>query len=290
MSGRGCVITIQVLGGANRENDHEISLPVAVHSPLDVLKKQLAELTGIPTQIQILILCDLTDVERNNDKELSGLDSISLREIGIRNNSYLTLHGIGLVESRTQLLNEALKKKLAANPIDTDSKVVMTPISAAQANHSYNGIIFDIESQGPYEVEIISFQIAGMLGRVRVFARDRPWEADNDDRRNPNHWWAHAESISTTGWYPVADEVCSPSWDKPREIRLNAPVRLLPHTRVGFYLHSGLPDDLGIIITITIIIIIIIINTTSSKEFNIKAILVKTKSLLEMIKSSYGQV
>ena len=47
MSGRGCVITIQVLGGANRDNDHEISLPVAVHSPLDVLKKQLAELTGI---------------------------------------------------------------------------------------------------------------------------------------------------------------------------------------------------------------------------------------------------
>ena len=184
-------------------------------------------------------------------------------------------------------MNEALKKKLAANPIDTDSKVVMTPVSAAQANHSYNGIIFDIESPGPYEVEIISFQIAGMLGRVRVFARDRPWETDNDDRRNPNHWWAHAESISTTGWYPVADEICSPSWDKPREIRLNAPVRLLPHSRVGFYLHSGLPDDLGIIITTFTIIIIIII---SSKVFNIKVILVKTKSLVEMIKSCYGQV
>lgn len=246
MSGRGCVITVQVLGGAKRENDHEISLPVALHSPLEVLKRQLAELTGISIQIQVLILCDLSDVERNNDKELSGLDSINLREIGIKNNSYLTLHGVGLMESRTELLNEKMKKKLIENPIDIDSKVVMTPISAAQANHSYNGIIFDIESKGPFEVDILSLSVAGMLGRVRVFARDRPWEQDNDDRRNPNHWWAHAENVSKTGWYQVADETLMPSWDKPREIRLDTPVKLLPHSRLGFYLHSGLPDDLGI--------------------------------------------
>jgi hypothetical protein len=195
MAGRGCTITIQVLGGALRQNDHEISLPVALHTTLDVLKRQLSELTGIATQIQVLILCDLSDAERNNDKELSGLDNLSLREIGIKNNSFLTLHGIGLMESRTQLLNEALKKKLELNPIDLDSRVLMTPITASEANHSYNGIIFDIESIGPNEVEIISFSIAGMLGRVRVFARDRRWEVDNDGARNPNHWWARSESL-----------------------------------------------------------------------------------------------
>jgi len=244
MAGRGCVITVQVLGSLN--NNHDISLPVALHSPLEVLKQQLASLTGIPIQIQVLILCDLTDPERNNDKELSGLDSISLRDLGIKNNSFLTLHGVGLTSSRTELLNAALKKKLETNPIDTDSKVLMTTIQPAEANHSYNGIIQDIESVGPFEIEITSFFIAGMLGRVRVYARDRPWKKDNDDRRNPHHWWAHSESISQTGWYQVADEVCSPSWDKPREIRLSTPVKMLPHTRVGFYLHSSLPDDLGI--------------------------------------------
>ena len=245
MAGRGCVITVQVLGNGSN-NNHDISLPVALHSPLEVLKTQLGSLTGIPIQIQVLILCDLSDPERNNDKELSGLDSISLREIGIKNNSFLTLHGVGLTSSRTELLNAALKKKLESNPIDTDSEVLMTNIQPKDANHSYNGVIQDIESVGPFDIEITSFFVAGMLGRVRVFARDRPWKVDNDDRRNPHHWWAHSESISQTGWHLVGDEVCSPSWDKPREIRLNTPVRLLPHARIGFYIHSSLPDDLGI--------------------------------------------
>ena len=31
---------------------------------------------------------------------------------------------------------------------------------------SYNGVIFDVESTGPYEVDILSISIAGMLNRV----------------------------------------------------------------------------------------------------------------------------
>ena len=52
--------------------------------------------------------------------------------------------------------------------------------------------------------------------------------------------------MSTEGWEEVADEFCSPSWDHPREIFLSSPVRVLPGSRIALYIHSGLPDDLGI--------------------------------------------
>ena len=41
---------------------------------------------------------------------------------------------------------------------------LITEITAAKANHSYNGIIFDIEVKGPFEVELHSVSIGGMLG------------------------------------------------------------------------------------------------------------------------------
>ncbi len=31
---------------------------------------------------------------------------------------------------------------------------------------SYNGIIFDVSTNGPFEVDILSVSVAGMLGRV----------------------------------------------------------------------------------------------------------------------------
>ena len=75
MAGRGCTVCVTILGGseiysassASRSQNEELSLPVALHSPLSVLKEQLEELTGIAAADQVVILCDLTDVERNND-------------------------------------------------------------------------------------------------------------------------------------------------------------------------------------------------------------------------------
>ena len=48
MSGRGCTITVKVLGSTtdSTKGPEDLSLPVALHSPLEVLKDQLAELTG----------------------------------------------------------------------------------------------------------------------------------------------------------------------------------------------------------------------------------------------------
>lgn len=59
-----------------------------------------------------------------------------------------------------------------------------------------------------------------MLGRVRVLGRDRAWEADKPTDRQTQHWWAHQDSVSRTGWDLIADKFCRPSWDKPIEVSL----------------------------------------------------------------------
>ncbi len=42
----------------------------------------------------------------------------------------------------------------------------MTEINLLHNGNSYNGVIFDVESHGPFEVDLVSVSIAGMLGRV----------------------------------------------------------------------------------------------------------------------------
>lgn len=53
-------------------------------------------------------------------------------------------------------------------------------------------------------------------------------------------------NLPTDGWELVAEKQCRPSWDKPLQITLARPIRLLPYQRRGLYCHSNLPDDLGI--------------------------------------------
>ena len=221
-----------------------MKLPVALHSPLSVLKEQLASITAISVQEQVLILCDLSDKDRNNDRLLH--EDICLRECGIEDGSFLTLHSLGMDRDRkNQITAEALRKLQEKKVVDTRIQTVSTPITAAQANHSYNGIVFDVESAGPFEINVLSVSLAGMLGRIRVFARNTRWNAGptNTDRA---HWWAHQSSLSTVGWELVADQVCRPSWDNPIEIVFQKPLTVLPHERKALYCHSGLPDDLGI--------------------------------------------
>mmetsp|Transcript_1550 Transcript_1550/g.2162 ORF Transcript_1550/g.2162 Transcript_1550/m.2162 type:complete len:553 (-) Transcript_1550:1301-2959(-) len=263
MSGRGCTITVQVIGGcrapdsaatlgvSDSNRTENLSLPVALHSPLSVLKEQLQSLTGIPFADQILILCNLSDPERNSDRLLQGLDFCSLRECGLTSGSFITLHALGLSAERQQEItmlahaNEIHKKckeKDESSPIRT----LYTAITAAQANHSYNGVIFDAECKGPYVLELSSIWIAGMLSRVRVYARNSSWEDEKPVARPTPHWWAHRDSMSSDGWELVADVTCMPSWDKHVEVKFSTPVVIQPYSRRALYCHSGLPDDLGI--------------------------------------------
>lgn len=132
---------------------------------MHVLRDHLREITGITPPAQVLILCDLTDPDRNRDVLLAAgtYDYQSLFECGIRDGSFLTLHPIGLSRQiqRNQESNQQVNEEE-----ETDVYNVVTSITPAQADHSYNGVIFDIESRGPYETDIISFSFGGMLGRV----------------------------------------------------------------------------------------------------------------------------
>ena len=164
MAGRGCNITIQVLrGGGNVES---ISLAVALHTPLSVLKDQLEKMINIPVHLQVLILCDFTDVNRNNDILLSE-DEQSLRACGIQEGSVLTVHH--LVNSSSTVSNDnnnADSSGIISSTLPKDHYILSTDIDARYADHSYNGLIFDIRAQGSFEVEIHAICLAGMLGRI----------------------------------------------------------------------------------------------------------------------------
>ena len=165
MAGRGCTIQIKVIG---QSGVNEISLPVALHSPLEVLKEQLQTLTNIPMADQVIILCNLSDPERNSDVLLNGRDHLSLRDCGIRNGSYLTLHPLGMTAEKrlAQTTGGEEDNSKAAQQQLGAKYTLQTPISAAQADHSYNGVVFDVVAKGPFEVSITSIAVGGMLGHV----------------------------------------------------------------------------------------------------------------------------
>ena len=185
MAGRGCTVSVTILGASQVSSstgaptNEELSLPVALHSPLSVLKEQLEVLTGIPTADQIVILCDLTDAERNNDRLLEGRDYMTLRECGIRNGAVMTLHALGLsaeryAAERKKTMQKATKTEDNSICVREEDKkrVLATKITAAKANHSYNGVLFDVKCNGPYEVDLLSVSVGGMLGRVVSNAPD----------------------------------------------------------------------------------------------------------------------
>ena len=263
MSGRGITVVVQVLhassvkdradgtDGVDDDISEEISLNVALHTPLSVFKHRLEEISGIFANDQVLILCDLTDPNRNSDVHLNeDYNNLPLRDCRIRNGSVLTIHALGIsAEKRAKLLKESDAQKemrKAEQRRKTEGTAVLTtPVSAANADHSFNGIIFDIEARGAHEVEIYSLSVGGMLGTVRIFARDRPWRSDAPEP-GATSYWGHHPGVSRHGWTLVAEQVCRPAWDRATEIFFKSSFRLLPHSRHGFYIHSALPDDLGI--------------------------------------------
>jgi len=126
---------------------------------------------------------------------------------------------------------------------------LVTPITPAQADHSFCGVLFDVHAKTECSLVITSVWVAGMLGRVRVFARPCSWKGPNEAdvaTRTVNTGWGTRYDIDASLWEQVADETCAPSWDTCREVKLNTPLTVLPHHTIGLYVHSALPDDLGI--------------------------------------------
>eukprot|EP01051_Picozoa_sp_SAG22_P015402 SAG22_NODE_2006_length_3154_cov_5.008183_1_plen_516_part_00 len=135
----------------------------------------------------------------------------------------------------------------AAGAARPAARNLVTPIQPRAANHSYNGVVFDVRSAAPYEVVITSIHLGGMLGQVRVFASGRDWHRGEFTRLASRCGWNNSNNVLRRDeWELVGSKLLPAAWDGTRELKLRKPIRLLPGQTRGVYLHSGLPDDLGI--------------------------------------------
>jgi len=100
------------------------------------------------------------------------------------------------------------------------------------ADHSFCGIMFDVQAKGPATVQITSVWVGGMLGPVSVYAcLSGSW---------------YGSTTSPKRWILVSDGFFGPSWNASTEIPLKTPVWIHPMQIRGFYIHSQLPGDRGI--------------------------------------------
>ena len=74
---------------------------------------------------------------------------------------------------------------------------------------SYNGVIFDVESTGPYEVDIMSISIAGMLNRVVT-------RSFHNNRQEEYTLSKHFQNDSTMFLYPSLCNVVARLCPRPR--------------------------------------------------------------------------
>ena len=181
------------------------NLSVALHSPLEVLQERLYQLTGITRAQQELSMSDRAMIDPDR----------TLREYGTREGSVVKIRprmftaskgagagagagagtgtGAGTGARSSSLSSScwsagagAEEKAAESNaPASVISRrhrhlhagLLTTPVTPSQSNHSYNGILFDVQAKGPHEVIIKSLCVGGMLGRVRVFVLDEgPWQ------------------------------------------------------------------------------------------------------------------
>ena len=214
-----CVQITRVQEEQEVETD-EITLPVALHRPLLVLKELLQDISHIEVSNQVLILCDLSDPDRNNDIHLdSTKDEMTLFQCGVTQGSVLGLHALGVNTSHVEHFSDYHKNNQSARSGVGDPRLlhtISTDITPDQANHSYNGIIFNVYCKSPYELDISSVSVGGMLGRVvcyeytavvlylckqdvcicvfkRVFYKYGSWlksedDEDDDDSDTPQRW------------------------------------------------------------------------------------------------------
>ena len=124
-----------------------------------------------------------------------------------------------------------------------------THTSLAQADHSFSGVVFDVQGSSSSELQLRSLWLAGQLGTISVFATQGGWrEAERGGQLLARCGWGNANDvIDPRRWQLVARQVFKASWDKKVEVRFQEPVRVVPGATVGLYAHSDAVGDGGII-------------------------------------------
>jgi len=64
---------------------------------------------------------------------------------------------------------------------DSDRRLfsLSTPVKPHNANHSFNGIMFNIKSKGPEDIEVLAFEVGGSLGPTRVYVSSSEWKTSS---------------------------------------------------------------------------------------------------------------
>jgi hypothetical protein len=121
----------------------------------------------------------------------------------------------------------------------------MLTARASWQQHSFNGVMFDVQAKSPHEVVISSVHVGGMLGLMSVYACHSSWTGDPRSQRNRGY--GHQYDVrDAEHWELVARGRYKPTWNSTTEIIFDKSVRILPGQRRALYVHSALPDDLGL--------------------------------------------
>lgn len=85
--------------------------------------------------------------------------------------------------------------------------ILTTDKSPGEAEHSFNGVMFNVQAKEPYEISINSVHVGGMLGTMSVYAcNEGSWCGDERSLQNyggygrqdykvrPEEWQAHKQS------------------------------------------------------------------------------------------------
>jgi len=121
-------------------------------------------------------------------------------------------------------VSDSKKNEQTITPTGAES--LATPIQPAAANHSYNGIMFDIKAKGPQDVEILGFSVGGTLGPTTIYVRSGSWADDKTDK----------------SWSRVLSRDFDGSW-QTTYVPLSIPVIILSGEKRGFYIHCTVNHD-----------------------------------------------
>ena len=125
--------------------------------------------------------------------------------------------------------------------------MLTTQKAPREAEHSFNGVMFNVQAKAPYEITIDSLHVGGMLGTMSVFACGDRWCSDEESLHSYGGYGRQNYAVRDADqWELVYRGAHKPMWDSTTEIVLDKKVTLLPGQTKALYVHSALPDDLGL--------------------------------------------
>mmetsp|Transcript_13462 Transcript_13462/g.40075 ORF Transcript_13462/g.40075 Transcript_13462/m.40075 type:complete len:304 (+) Transcript_13462:265-1176(+) len=126
----------------------------------------------------------------------------------------------------------ALLTKKAADYLVHDSYTVETE---DHEDHTFNGIMFDVEALATRPVDAIvvdAVYVRGGLGKMTVWCSPGGFEGKKE---RPDQWRRHLS------------KACPPSWREFARLELDEPIVLKPGRATGIYVHAAEFNDDGVV-------------------------------------------